>query len=219
MNPNPIEKRLERIEVDEPVDIPNADGTAIAQTITVKVPAWRDPKDGEVYLDADSIAAIDKAKARHFGVLAPQELATLRRRLGATQKDIGEALQIGEKTWSRWETGRERPSRSMNLLLMALNEGKIDLAYLRCKEAAKSEPAPQVLMRFFPPALLASGYSQWTMRGTIHMQGSTTIATALTDLQRAASANLLLASREHVRVAMSATSNLTGNTERSPFAA
>ncbi|HVU34300.1 MAG TPA: helix-turn-helix domain-containing protein, partial [Opitutaceae bacterium] len=100
----------------------------IVETIQVKVPAWRDPKDGEIYLDADAIAILDKAKARRLGVLSPQELATLRRRLGLKQKEIGELLQIGEKTWSRWETGRERPSRLLNMLLLALNDGKIDPA-------------------------------------------------------------------------------------------
>ena len=43
---------------------------------------------------------------------------------------MAELLQIGEKSYSRWETGRERPSRSMNILLAALADGRIDVAYL-----------------------------------------------------------------------------------------
>jgi DNA-binding XRE family transcriptional regulator len=48
-----------------------------------------------------------------------------------TQKELAELLQIGEKSWTRWETGREHPSRSINILICALNDGQIDLNYLR----------------------------------------------------------------------------------------
>lgn len=74
---------------------------------------------------------LDKAKARHMGLLTPEQIKALRKRLGLTQPQISELLQIGEKTWTRWETGRERPSRSINVLLFALNDGKLDAAYLR----------------------------------------------------------------------------------------
>ena len=147
----PIHERCERIESEEPIYLPGADGST--RTILVKVPAWRDPKDGEIYLDADSIALLDKARARHLRVLAPQELAALRERLGLTQQQIAGLFQIGEKTWSRWETGREIPSRSLNLLLTALYEGKIDVAYLRAKQAASTQPVPE-------PVLLVQGWAE-----------------------------------------------------------
>lgn len=128
---NAFKERLERIEVEEPVHIPTLDGTGIAETINVKVPAWRDSKDGEVYLDTEATAILDKVKARHMGLLTPDQIKALRKRLGLTQPQISELLQIGEKTWTRWETGRERPSRSINVLLFALNDGKLDVGYLR----------------------------------------------------------------------------------------
>jgi len=108
---NSFTQRLIPIEVEEPVNIPPAVPGGEVRTIMVKVPAMKDPKAGEIYLGTDATAILDKAKARHMGVLAPQELAELRKRLGLTQKEIAEVLQIGEKTWSRWETGREIVSR------------------------------------------------------------------------------------------------------------
>lgn len=101
-----LKERLERIEVEEPVHIPTLDGTGIAETVTAKVPAWRDPKDGEVYLDTEATAILDKVKARHMGLLTPGRIKALRKRLDLTQPQISELLQIGEKTWTRWETGR-----------------------------------------------------------------------------------------------------------------
>ena len=60
-----------------------------------------------------------------------------------TQPQISELLQIGEKTWTRWETGRERPSRSINVLLFALNDGKLDAAYLRSVARRRNDWASQ----------------------------------------------------------------------------
>jgi len=127
----PFAERLERIETEELIHIPTMDGSGIAETVKVTVPALRDPKDGEIYLTTEATAILDKVKARRMGLLMPEQLKALRERLGLTQKQISELLQIGEKSWTRWETGKERPSRSMNVTLWALNDGRIDPAYLR----------------------------------------------------------------------------------------
>ncbi|HVW19704.1 MAG TPA: helix-turn-helix domain-containing protein [Opitutaceae bacterium] len=123
----------EPIETEEEVVIPTEDGLAMAETIKVVVPAHRDPKTGEVYLGEAAIQKMDDIKARYMGILTRTEIAALRQRLHCTQKELCALLQIGEKTWTRWETGRERPSRSMNLLLRALNEGRIDIDWLLAK--------------------------------------------------------------------------------------
>src|SRR5207237_10451244 len=65
-----------------------------------------------------------------MGLLTPEQIKALRQRTGLTQRQISELLQIGDKTSTRWETGRERPFRSINVLLCALHDGKIDLPYL-----------------------------------------------------------------------------------------
>ncbi len=64
---NSLLGRRERIEIEEEVAIPTLDGTAVAEWIKVKIPAWRDPKDGEVYLDSEGLRLIDRAKARRMG--------------------------------------------------------------------------------------------------------------------------------------------------------
>jgi DNA-binding transcriptional regulator YiaG len=82
---------------------------------------------------------LDKVKARHTGLLTPSQIRALRQRLNLTQKEICKLLQTGMKTWTRWETGRERPFRSTNVLLCALNDGKIDVAYLRALAELRRE--------------------------------------------------------------------------------
>ncbi len=114
----------------EPVYIPTADGKGIAETLWVDVPAWQDPKSGQVFLDGVGSERLEAVKARHLGLLSPHQLRDLRGAIGVSQKGMSELLQLGKKSWTRWESGRERPSRSMNVLLCAVYDGKIDVNYL-----------------------------------------------------------------------------------------
>ena len=66
-----------------------------------------------------------------MGLLLPEEIKALRQRLNLTQIEMSDLLQIGEKTYTRWESGRSRPSQVLNLLLRALRDGRLDVAYLR----------------------------------------------------------------------------------------
>lgn len=120
----------EKTQVVHPVRIPNRDGDGFSETIEVQVDAWLDA-EGEIFLPGDISEQIEALKARHMGLLAAEELRDLRDALHLTQKQISSLLQLGEKTWTRWESGRERPTRSMNILLHALRDGKIDLPWLR----------------------------------------------------------------------------------------
>lgn len=113
-----------------PVHIPTLANDGVAEIIEVEVDAWKDA-DGEIYLTGEAEEHIDAIKARHMGLMSPEQIRELRQMLDLTQKQISHLLQLGEKTWTRWESGRERPSRSMNILLNALMDGRIDACYLR----------------------------------------------------------------------------------------
>ena len=78
-----------------------------------------------------------------MGLLLPGQFRELRERYDFTQKEMGELLQVGEKSWTRWESGKHRPSRSINLLIRALHEGKISVNYLleRAGKLKREEPA------------------------------------------------------------------------------
>jgi len=112
------------------VKIATLDGTAVAETVEVEIDAWKNG-EGEVFLDGEAREKIENTKARYMGLLTPAEIKDIRiSKLRATQDQISAWLQLGRKTWSRWESGRERPSRSMNVLLCALRDGKIGAEYL-----------------------------------------------------------------------------------------
>ena len=113
------------------VSVSTADGEGIAELVTIFIPMEWDAELEEWLMTEEGLKKVEDTKARHMGLLLPQELKALRERLGLTQKEISEVLQIGEKVWSPWENGRLRPSRSMNLLLRALDDGKITVDYLK----------------------------------------------------------------------------------------
>src|SRR5207247_4081080 len=99
------------------VQIPNLDGDGIAETIRIDVPVHIDPESGEEILTAAAHELIEKTKARRMGLMLADEIRQLRERFSLTQEQISDLVQIGAKTYTRWESGRARPSRSLNLLL------------------------------------------------------------------------------------------------------
>jgi putative zinc finger/helix-turn-helix YgiT family protein len=117
--------------IDFEVLIPTMDGTGIADRITIEIPITRDPVTGEELLTPEAHEKIEQTQARHMGLLTPDELKAIRSRLGLTQRGLGDLLQVGEKSYTRWETGRARPSRSINVLLRALRDGKLSIPYLQ----------------------------------------------------------------------------------------
>lgn len=123
------------------VAVPNLEGDGIAELVPIEVQAYTDPLTGEDVLTPESLELIEKTKARRMGLLTPKELRELRERLDLTQEEMSDLLQIGAKTFTRWETGRARPSRSLNVLLCALKDGVLSLDYLRSlREGRDWEP-------------------------------------------------------------------------------
>ena len=155
-----------RIISRAPVIIPTATGDGIAETIYKDVPAWQDPATGEIYLDGEAREILDGVKARYMGILLPGQLRDLRTAIGTTQRGMAELLQLGEKSWTRWETGVERPSRSMNLLLCSVYDGKVDVNYLR----SMADPAMRSQFRRWAPSVIldapsykySESYKGWT---------------------------------------------------------
>jgi len=125
------------------VNVPNMDGTAVAERVKVTVPVRWDDEMKEWLLTPKAHQIIEDTKARHMGLLLPGQLKELRHRYNFTQEEMGELFQIGEKSWTRWETGKQRPSRSINLLIRALYEGEISVNYL-LKRAGKLSQVGEV---------------------------------------------------------------------------
>lgn len=128
------------------VVIPTADGASVAERIPIKVPMLWDHELNEWLITPEAEELIETTKARHMGLLLPSELKALRERLGLSQQAIGELLQIGAKSWTRWESGGQRPSRSINLLLRALDSGMVSPHQLREINSSRADWSRQFRM-------------------------------------------------------------------------
>lgn len=130
----PIESKMNEAKIeliDFEVLIPSIDGSRVVDRISVKIPVTRDSVTDEMLLTPEAHEKIEQTQARHLGLIAAAELKTIRKRLGLTQKELGDLIQVGEKSYTRWEGGRARPSRSLNVLLCALRDGRLSISYLR----------------------------------------------------------------------------------------
>lgn len=105
------------------VRIPDGKG-GIRETVDVEVDAELDEASGELFLPDLAIRKIDRVKARHMNLLLPSEIRELRRRFNKTQAEMCAILSLGGKTWTRWETGAERPQPFYGKVLIALYEGR-----------------------------------------------------------------------------------------------
>lgn len=117
--------------VDDEVLIPNLEGDGIGERIKVRIPVTIDPHTGEEMLTEEAFEILETTKARHMGLLLPEQIKALRERLQLSQKEMSRLLQAGEKSYTRWESGRARPSRLVNVLLRSLDDGELSLEYLR----------------------------------------------------------------------------------------
>jgi DNA-binding transcriptional regulator YiaG len=113
------------------VAIPDRNGTRIAERLTILVEMEWDEELQEWNITDRGLQAIEDTKARHMGLMLPDELRHLRERLQLTQSEMSELLQLGEKSWTRWESGKQRPSKSVNLLIRALDEGELTIDFLQ----------------------------------------------------------------------------------------
>lgn len=110
-----------RIELrDYEVTVPTMDGQNIACKVALKVPMEWDDTIDDWLLTPEAMLEIENTKARHMGLLLPDEIRALREQLNKTQAEMAELLDIGDKTWTLWENGIRRPSQSLNKLLKAL---------------------------------------------------------------------------------------------------
>lgn len=108
---------------------------------------------GEQFLDPSSEDSISAAQRRAMGLLSAEEIKALRERLRKTQVEISALLGIGQKTYTRWESGShfqsESSDRYLRLLIMAPSNA--DLLSLIARRKASGEmdsSAPDVRERF-----------------------------------------------------------------------
>ena len=102
-------------------------------------PHLRCPSCGETVLRLDQARRLQEAAhalyRQKYGLLSADEIRTLREQLGVTQNVLAALLRLGANTLSRWESGRNVQTASMDVLLRMLRDVPGTVDYLRRRAA------------------------------------------------------------------------------------
>lgn len=78
------------------------------------------------------------AVARAKGILAPEEIRAIRKKLELTQREFEELIGVSSPTASRWETGAMLPSKTTDTLIRLLGEFPEAVAFLQHESTGES---------------------------------------------------------------------------------
>jgi HTH-type transcriptional regulator / antitoxin MqsA len=106
------------------------------QSITVDMPGWYGEPPAQSIHDGEDMKVSDRAlnrlKARTEGLLEPEEIRRIRKKLGLTQTRAGEIVGGGPRAFQKYESSDALPSRAISSALVLLDH---DPKALRVLEA------------------------------------------------------------------------------------
>ena len=85
--------------------------------------------------------AVKRAIRERTGVLEPEQIVALRKRLRISQEELEAVLGLGPKVVTRWENGRVVPGRAADKLLRVLDRDPGVLEILRELQRQESHPS------------------------------------------------------------------------------
>jgi HTH-type transcriptional regulator/antitoxin MqsA len=135
-NPNPVHP-----ETGAPLrrDVRPVTLTYKGESITVDMPGWYGDKPEESIHTGEDMKVSDRAlnrlKARTEGLLEPEEIKRIRKRLHLTQEDAGELIGGGPRAFQKYEVGDLLPSRAISSALALLDHDPKGLAVLEQRHA------------------------------------------------------------------------------------
>jgi HTH-type transcriptional regulator/antitoxin MqsA len=110
------------------------------ESLTFDMPGWYcDTSEESVHTGADmkiSDRMLSRLKARSEGLLAPEDIRRIRKKLGLSQAAAGEVIGGGPRAFQKYEAGDLLPSRAISSALLLLDH---DPAALRVLEARRCE--------------------------------------------------------------------------------
>jgi HTH-type transcriptional regulator/antitoxin MqsA len=108
------------------------------ESITFDMPGWYGDQPDEGVFDADDMKVSDRAlnrlKARAEGLLAPEEIKRIRKKLGLSQEAAGELIGGGPRAFQKYETGDLVPNRAVSSALALLDHDPTALTVLKARQ-------------------------------------------------------------------------------------
>lgn len=112
------------------------------QSITFDMPGWYcDASEESIHTGEDmkvSDRALNRLKARAEGLLEPEEIRRIRKKLGINQVVAGELIGGGPRAFQKYESGDLLPSRAISSALQLLDRDPAGLVVLKARQSARS---------------------------------------------------------------------------------
>jgi HTH-type transcriptional regulator/antitoxin MqsA len=106
------------------------------------MPGWYGDRPDDGIFDADDMKISDRAlnrlKARTEGLLEPEEIKRIRKKIGLTQEAAGQLIGGGPRAFQRYESGDLLPSRAISSALVLLDHNPAALSVLTARQVANS---------------------------------------------------------------------------------
>jgi len=109
------------------------------ESITIAMPGWYGDEPDEGIFTAEDMKISDRAlnrlKARSEGLLEPEEIKRIRKKLKLTQAEAGEVIGGGSRAFQKYEAGDLLPSRAISSALVLLDRDPTAIAALAERQA------------------------------------------------------------------------------------
>jgi len=116
------------------------------ESITFDMPGWYcDESDESVHTGKDvkvSDRMLNRLKARSEGLLEPEEIRRIRKKLRLSQETAGLLIGGGPRAFQKYESGDLLPSRAVSSALVLLDHDPDALAVLKRRHDAHKAPVP-----------------------------------------------------------------------------
>ena len=119
------------------------------ESITFEMPGWYcDECEESIHTGKDmkvSDRRLNRLKARSEGLLAPEEIRRIRKKLGLSQEAAGLLIGGGPRAFQKYESGDLLPSRAISSALVLLDHDPEALAVLKRRQEAHQAPASSLV--------------------------------------------------------------------------
>ena len=129
--------------------------------MVVKDATWEECENcGQQLLSPALSRALEELSIQRQGLLLPTKIKAIREKLGLTQTAMAERLGIGEKTYTRWESGRSIQNRSSDNLIRLMDRAPEQFAVI---EAQRNPQRSMKIAEYFNKLGQHDGQSQLAM--------------------------------------------------------
>lgn len=108
------------------------------ESITFDMPGWYGVQPNEGVFEPDDMKISDRAlnrlKARAEGLLGPEEIRRIRKKLHLSQESAGALIGGGPRAFQKYETGELLPSRAISSALALLDHDPTGLGVLEARQ-------------------------------------------------------------------------------------